>query len=103
MADPPPCGPPLLGVGSKSGDNSWPGFVPAIGTGDGPECHERIDVCTGPVHAATLQSRFDYDFIGTFGAAAANRVAGRSEGGVLHLRQTFGEVRQRAISRFSRC
>jgi hypothetical protein len=78
------------------------GLEPAIGTRDGPQRHQWIDVSTRPVHPAALESRLDHDLIGAFGAATANRIASRLKRRVLHLRQAFGEVRDGPISRFSR-
>jgi hypothetical protein len=64
MADPLPCT-SLLGVRSKSGDDSRPHFVPAIGTGHRSKRNERIDVRTRPMYTAALGSCFDHNFVGT--------------------------------------
>src|SRR5258708_12397081 len=83
----------LVSVSAKSSADARPRFGPTIGTRDGPQRHQRIDMSTCPVHAAAFESCLDHDLIGAFGAAAANRVPGGLEGSVAHLRQPFGELR----------
>src|SRR5258708_38515764 len=90
-----------VSLSTKSSADARPGLRPTIGTRDGPQRYEWIDVSTCPVHTAALESHLDHNLVGTFGAAAADRVPGGLEGGVLHLRQTFGEVGHRAIPRFN--
>ena len=52
-----------------------------------------------PVHTAALQPHFDHHLVSALRAAAADRVARRLERCVLHLHQTFGEVRHGSIAR----
>src|SRR5207244_13030495 len=91
----------LVSVSAKSSADARPRFGPTIGTRDRPQRDQWIDVSTCPVHAAALESRLDDDLVGALGAAAANRVPGGLEGGVVHLRQTFGEVSHGAIPHFT--
>src|SRR3989441_3569825 len=97
MAGSPPRVTSLVSLSAKSSADAWPHLGPAIGTGDGPQRHQGIDVSTCPVHPAPLESRLDHDLVGAFGAATADRIAGRLKGGVVDLCQAFGEVRHRSI------
>src|SRR5207244_8707685 len=90
-----------VGLSAKSSADVRPRFRPTIGTRDGPQRDEWIDVSARPVHPTALESRVDHALVGALGAAPAVRVSGGLKRGVLHLRQAFGEVSHGAIPRFT--
>jgi hypothetical protein len=53
----------LVSISAKSSADARPGFRPTIGTRDGPQRDEWIDVSTCPVHATALESHLDHDLV----------------------------------------
>src|SRR5690348_3893177 len=84
--------------GPEAGADLGPGLLPAVGTDDGAEGEQWIDVLWVPVHPAALEAVLDDDLIGALDNAAADRIAGRAEGRVLELREPWLRVGQGGVA-----